>query len=129
MATREMDVLRGLLLLWGLLKLPGPVVADSIALLAQDQGAPHFLRHGGGHCWLPTLWNTCTHVEPWNVHRGTCADTAGHRGHRDTYGTHGNTGHILTHRHACSNIHGLPFGILALLLFSQAQIFPSLFKK
>ena len=51
------------------------LVADSIPFLVQDQGTPHFLRHGGGHCQLPTLCNTCTHV-------GMCTgSTCRHMGH------------------------------------------------
>ena len=109
--------------------LRAPKAVGSVVLLSQGQPTPHFLRYGGGHCLLPTLWHTCTCVEAWNVHRGTHADTFGHRAHNMLRGTHGkhihgDTGHILTQKYACSNIQGLPRSILAILLFAQAQIFP-----
>ena len=60
------------------------LVADSIPFLVQDQGTPHFLRHGGGHCQLSTLCNTCTHVGAWNVHRVHMQTHGAHNMHRDT---------------------------------------------
>lgn len=83
------------------------MAADSVALLFQGQGTPHFLRHGSGHCSLCSLWDRNAHVEAWDVHRDTHADSPGHVGHT-TYletllgniHTHENTGHVLS---SCSD--------------------------
>lgn len=111
------------------------MAADSVALLFQGQGTPHFLRHGGGHCCLPSLWDRRAHVEAWDVHSSTHAYSPGHVGHT-TYletllgdlHTRGNTGHILTHRCSCSDILDSHLAYLAYCSSPRLKSFP-LFSK
>lgn len=111
------------------------MAADSVALLFQGQGTPHFLRRGGGRCSLPSLWDRCAHVEAWDVHRGTHADSPGHVGHT-TYletllgniRTHGHTGPLLTHRCPRSDILDSHLAYLAYRFSPTLKSFP-LFSK
>lgn len=111
------------------------MAAESVALLFQGKGTPHFLRHGSGHCSLRSLWDRNAHVEAWDVHGATHADSPGHVGHT-TYletllgniHTHGNTGHVLTHRSSCSDILVFHLAVFAYCSSPGLKSFP-LFSK
>lgn len=108
---------------------------DSVALLFQGQGTSHFLRHGGGCCSLPSLWDRCAHVEPGmctGVHMQTLRGHVGHTTYLETLlgnvHTHGNTGPLLTHRCPCSDILDSHLAYLAYRFSPTLKSFP-LFSK